>query len=175
MPRADVMATAAVFIPTGRYEPGGDDNIGLGHWAYELGLGGNIYFNEQQTVHLATTGFLEFHGEKRDSDTKVGTLLTLEGGLGATLLEGGLLLGASYVAQWKLSDDVIDLPDVEPDLELSGRRHRLYGLGPEATVFVAPLHGTVTARYMWDFGARSMSRGTTFVFVYTYWFALPQG
>ena len=174
-PQVDVMTLAAIYLPTGRYEPGADDNIGLGHVAYELGLGGNVYFNEQRTVHLATTGFLEFHGSKKDSDTKVGTILTLEGGLGASLNQGLLILGASYFAQWKLSDDVIDLPNVEPDVELSGRRHRVYGLGPEVTWFVPLLRGTLTGRYLWDFGARSMSQGNTFVVMYTFWFDMPEG
>jgi hypothetical protein len=169
------MTLAALYLPTGRYQPGGDDNVGLGHIGYELGLGGNVYFNQQRTVHLATTGFLEFHGSKRDSDTKVGTILTLEGGLGASLNQGLLILGASYFAQWKLSDDVIDLPNVGQDVELSGRRHRVYGLGPEVTWFVPSLRGTLSGRYLWDFGARSMSQGSTFAFTYTFWFDMPEG
>ncbi len=171
-PQAEIMATTGVFIPTGRYEPGGDDNIGLGMWSFEVGLGGNAYFNEQRTVHLATMGFLEFHTDKQDSDTHVGTLLTLEGGLGVSLLQGGLLLGGTYFAQWKLSGDRFVLPN-ELDVDLTGSKHRVFGVGPEATLFVLPLRGTVTARYLFDTGARSMTEGNTFVFAYTYWFTLP--
>lgn len=173
--RVDVMTLAAVYLPTGRYEADADDNIGLGHVGYELGLGGNVYFDQQRSVHLATTGFLEFHSSKEGSDTKPGTILTLEGGLGTSLNEGLLVLGASYFAQWKLSDDVIDLPGIDDDVELSGRRHRVYGLGPEITWFVPALRGTLTGRYFWDFGARSTSRGNTFVFLYNFWFNMPEG
>ena len=49
-PRADVAAGLQIYFPTGRYEPGGSDNIGKGMWTYEPFLGTTVYFDEKRTV-----------------------------------------------------------------------------------------------------------------------------
>ena len=38
-PRADIVTAFALFAPTGRYEAGGDDNVGKGMWSYECSAG----------------------------------------------------------------------------------------------------------------------------------------
>ena len=81
-PRSDVAAGLQLYLPTGRYERGGSDNIGKGMWAYEPFVGTTFFFDEKRTASFATTAYWEFHGEKKDSDAKVGQLLTLQGGLG---------------------------------------------------------------------------------------------
>ena len=103
--RADVTAGFQFYAPTGRYEPGGSDNIGKGMWTYEPFVGTTVFFDEARTTSLATTAFWELHGTKKDTDVKVGQILTLEGGLGKSFLGGGLVIGAAYYAQWKLTQD----------------------------------------------------------------------
>ena len=59
------------------------------------------------------------HGKKKDTDVKVGQLLTLQGGLGKSYLGGGLILGAAYYAQWKLTTDELAtfvLPGGDPSI-----------------------------------------------------------
>ena len=90
-PRADSVAGFQIYMPTGRYERGGSDNIGKGMWAYEPFVGTTMYFDERRTLSLATTAYWEFHGRKKDTDIKVGQLLTLQGGLGKSFLGGGLV------------------------------------------------------------------------------------
>ena len=58
-----------------------------------------------EPLSLATTAYWEFHGKKEDTDVKVGQILTLQGGLGKSFLGGGLIVGAAYYAQWKLTED----------------------------------------------------------------------
>ena len=103
--RADVSAGFQFYVPTGRYELGGNDNIGKGMWSYEPFIGTTLYFDEARTTSLATTAFWEFHGDKEDSNVKVGQILSLEGGLGKSFLGGGLVIGGAYYAQWKLTKD----------------------------------------------------------------------
>ena len=103
--RADVAAGLQVYAPTGRYERGGDDNIGKGMWTYEPFLGTTVYFDEKRSVSLATTAYWEFHGDKKDTNVNVGQILTLQGGLGKSFLGGGLIIGGAYYAQWKLTED----------------------------------------------------------------------
>ena len=103
--RADVAAGLQLYAPTGRYEPGGSENIGKGMWTYEPFLGTTVYFDQNRTLSLAATAYWEIHGNKKDTDVKVGQILTLQGGLGKSFLGGGLIVGAAYYGQWKLTED----------------------------------------------------------------------
>ena len=80
--RADVAAGLQLYVPTGRYERGGSENIGKGMWTYEPFVGTTVYFDEKRTLSLATTAYWELHGKKEDSDAKVGQILLLQGGAG---------------------------------------------------------------------------------------------
>jgi hypothetical protein len=168
--RADFIAGLGVFAPTGKYEPGGSDNLGLGMWSFELFAGTTVYLDAAKSWHFATTAFFETHTEKEDTDIKVGNILTLEGGLGKSFMEGAVNVGAAYYAQWKLSDDDLGL-----GIELPGGRglgkHRAYGVGPELTIPIATkkkLYGFINARYFWEFGAHSTLEGNALVLTATF-------
>jgi len=169
--RADFLAGLSLFAPTGRYDPDADDNLGLGMWSFELFGGTTVFFDKKKSWHFATTAYYETHTEKKDTDIKVGDLLTLEGGLGKSFMQGALTVGAAYYAQWKVTDD-----DVGREIEqlLQGRelgKHRVYGVGPELTIPIATkkkLIGFLTARYLWETGARTSLEGDTFVFQATF-------
>jgi len=149
--RADFIAGLGIFAPTGDYEAGGD--------------GTTVYFDEARTWHFAATAFYETHGKKDGTDIRVGDLLTVEGGLGKSFMDGAASVGIAYYAQWKLSEDDfgIDLPPL-PNSRLG--KHEVYGFGPEVTLPIASkktLFGFLTLRYFWETGARSALQGNTFV------------
>ncbi len=172
--KADVTAGFQFYAPTGTYEPGESGNTGKGMWTYEPYVGTSVYFDEKRTVSLATTAYLEFHGEKKDSDVKVGRILSLQGGIGKSFLGGGLVIGGAYYAQWKLTNDELGsfvLPGggtVEPELV---NKHRVFAFGPDVTVPVATktkLFALVNFRYLWETGARTKTEGSTFVVTATF-------
>lgn len=163
--RADFMAGLGIYVPTGRYSPGASDNRGLGMWSFELFGGATVYFDEARTWSFATTAFFETHTEKEDTDIRVGDLLTLEGGLGKSFLEGAASVGLAYYAQWKITDD--DLGGFVPptSLNLVGK-NRVWAIGPDVTLPMATkskFYGTVNLRYLWEDGARSTVEGEQFV------------
>ena len=173
-PRADVAAGFQLYLPTGRYERGGSDNIGKGMWAYEPFVGATFYFDEKRTASFATTAYWEFNGKKEDSDVKVGQLLTLQGGLGKSYLGGGLILGAAYYAQWKLTADELGafvLPGGGA-IDLDARnKHKVFGVGPDVTLPVASkskLFALVNIRYLWETGAQLKTEGQTLVVTATF-------
>jgi hypothetical protein len=156
--RADVLAGYGVFIPTGRYTAGADDNTGLGMWGQEVSAGITVFLDEARAWHAATTSALEFHSKKEDSDAQVGTLLTLEGGIGRDFLNGGASLGLSYYAQWKLTADTLT---GLPSLLVRGK-NRVAGLAPELMLPIATrntAYGFVTIRYHWELGAHTTTEG----------------
>jgi len=165
--QVDIAAGFQVYLPTGRYTPGGDDNLGKGMWSYEPFAGATVYFDEKRTFSLAATAYWELHGNKEDSNTKVGQILTLEGGVGKSFLGGGLIIGAAYYAQWKLTKDQLN------EFELPGggdfdvnfpNKHKAFGFGPDVTLPIASkskLYALVNLRYFWESGARVKTQGQT--------------
>jgi len=168
--RADFIAGLGVYAPTGEYEPGGSDNLGLGMWSFEFFAGSTIYFDQAKTWHFATTAFYETHTDKEDTDINVGDILTLEGGLGKSFMDGALSVGAAYYAQWKLTEDEFGGDSVLPDGRDLGK-NRVFAAGPELTLPIATkkkLFGFLNARYFWEFDAKSTLEGNTFVLTATF-------
>ena len=94
--------------------------------------------------------------------------MNLEGGIGADFLGGGLSAGLAYYGTFKLTDDRFD--DALPSLLIQGR-HRVWGLGPEATLAIAvrrKVYGFVTVRYQWEFGARTTTEGAAWNILATF-------
>ncbi len=159
-PRFDATVAYGLYLPAGRYEDGADDNTGLGMWAQEILLGTTIYLNEARTLHAATTATFDFQSAKEDSNTKVGNILNLEGGVGADFLGGGLTAGLAYYGTFKLTDDRFD--SLIPSVLIRGK-NRVWGLGPEVTLAIAArrtVYGFVTVRYQWEIGARTTTEGS---------------
>ena len=169
--RADYIAGLGLYAPTGEWELFGTSNRGLGMWSYELFGGTTVYFDEAKSWHFATLASYETHGKKDDTDIRVGDLLTLEGGLGKSFMEGALSIGIAYYAQWKITEDDLGLAYSLPGGPLTNK-HRVYGVGPEIVLPIASkktLYGFLTLRYLWETGARSTLEGNTFVAT----FAIP--
>ncbi len=172
--RADFSAGFQFYVPTGRYELGGSDNIGKGMWSYEPFFGATLYLDEARTTSLASTAFWEFHGNKEDSNVKVGQILTFEGGLGKSFLGGGLVIGGAYYAQWKLTNDQLAefvLPGGDPVRVDFPNKHQVFAFGPDVTLPIASktkLFALVNIRYFWETGARVKTEGQTLVVTATF-------
>jgi hypothetical protein len=173
--KADVSAGFQFYAPTGTFNPGESGNTGKGMWTYEPFLGATVYFDEKKTWSLATTAFWELHGKKKGTDVRVGQILTLQGGLGKSFLGGGLVIGAAYYAQWKLTADELGsfaLPGGGTvDIDLANNKHRVFALGPDVTLPIATktkLYALVNIRYLWEMGARTKTQGTALVVTATF-------
>jgi hypothetical protein len=164
-PQADFTAGVAFVAPTGKYDPEAQDNTGLGMWSFELFGGTTVYLDEARTWNLATTAFWETHSEKEDSNDKVGDLLTLEGGFGKSFVQGAVNIGVAYYAQWKLTEDEIDLALPAIDV-LTFNEHQVFGVGPDITFPIAAgqkLIALVNVRYEVEFGAESTTEGNSLI------------
>ena len=111
----DVTAGFALWIPTGRYEPGGDNNSGQGQWGYELSAGATAWFDEAHHFNFAVHAFYDIYSPKRGDVTvgstttqlQTGNILYLQGGLGYSLLGGMLNIGIPYYVQLKITEDTL--------------------------------------------------------------------
>ena len=103
--RTDLTTSYGFFAPTGKYEAGANDNIGLGMWSHEFSVGVTHYLDAAKTWHVATSAFYEVHTKKRDTDIRIGDWLILEGGIGKDFgFASGSSLGAAYYALWQTTD-----------------------------------------------------------------------
>lgn len=161
-PRVDFLVGTGLYLPTGRYEDGADDNTGLGMTSFEVFGGATTYLNAAKSITASALATWETHSKKEDSDTKVGRLMTLEGGLGRSFLKGAASAGLAYYAQWKLSGDEFGRRVPTAIGELS--KHRVFALGPDLTLPVATkkkLIALVTVRALWEVTAHSTAQGRT--------------
>lgn len=176
--RFDAVAGVGLFLPTGRYTAGADDNLGKGMWSYEVSGGGTVFVDKGRSLSLSTTAYWETHSKKSGqsqvgpltvSDVKVGQLLTLEGGIGKSFLHGAASVGVAYYAQWKLTSDDLGAP--VRDGALPGLpKHRVFGVGPDVTIPIATktrLFSLVNVRYLWETGAEVKTQGHTLMITNT--------
>jgi hypothetical protein len=167
---ADFTAGVGVYMPTGRYGETDDADLGMGMYSFEVFAGTSIFFDNAKSWHLAAMAFYETHSQKESSTTEVGDILTLEGGLGKSFMEGAVTVGGAYYAQWKLKDDRFG-PEMNVPSELNIHQHKVYGFGPDVTIPIPiknKLVAMVNARYFWEFGARTKTEGQTFTLTATF-------
>ena len=165
--RTDVMADYNLYIPTGRFSAGGNNNTGLGMWGNEFFVGPTIYLDQKKLWSVAGTFALEFHTNKKGTNINVGDMATVQGGVGRTFyrkVSGPIPeifnFGAAYYAQFKVTGD--SGSDIPPALQ--GFKDRVFGLGPEFNVFFPAPKITLLVRYEPEFGARVRTQGQTVVF-----------
>ena len=155
---AEYSASYAFVAPTGVYTGG---SITASHVVARDRGGTTVYLDEKISWHASALASYEMHQNKADGDIKVGDILTIEGGVGKTMLKGGLNLGAVYYAQWKVTaDSGADLPGLLQRFGVENAKHRAYALGPEVSLVVPKLEGQFNVRALKEFGNRTASNGT---------------
>ncbi|MDR2918901.1 MAG: transporter [Tannerella sp.] len=165
--RADLTVGYALYMPTGKYEYKGDDNSGLGMWTNEFSVGGTWYMDKKRSFNLSTMAYYEIHSKKKDTDIRVGNILTLEGGLAKTFeipisksqVPMAINVGPVYYAQFKITND--DIPVGE--LDFTGDKDHIYGLGVEANIMYPKTFTTLSARWLGEMGAKNRFQGNTFM------------
>jgi hypothetical protein len=159
--RFDALVGYGVFIPTGRFTPGGSDNHGLGMWSHEFSAGTTVYLDKKKQWHAATNAYYNIQSHTRGTNRKAGNVLSLEGGVGRTFCTGLCNVGVDYYTQWKVTDDT--LPAVPANFI---NKHRYYGIGPEING-VIPINAKTLAvfkvAYFRELGNRVATQGQSII------------
>ena len=93
-------------------------------------------------------------------------------------------MGVAYYAQWKVTQDQMpNLDELRPEVAavargILGTKHKVYGVGPEVSVFLpTKLEGntvhsglSIAVRYFWETGAINKTEGGGFVLSLAYLF-----
>ena len=175
-PRADFVVGWGFFVPSGKWELGGDDNGGLGMLS-NIFQGGIELHDSKREWSVSTLGTYEINSEKMnggitDTNITVGNIMTFEGGVGrsfyrkvsGTSLPWNVTVGIPYYAQFKVTADQV------PGLTtfLSQRKDRVFGVGVEGSVFIPQPRLELGLRFIPEFGAVDHTQGTTWMLTFGY-------
>jgi hypothetical protein len=165
--RADAIAGYTIYLPTGQFHPLATNNTGFGMWGHEPSVGATIYLTANKQYHASTVANSTFNTTKRDTNTKVGTAMNLEGGVGGDFLKGRMTAGLVYYTEWKLTADQIDgLPGTFPT-----GKNSVFALGPEVSTPLQwndKLYGFLKINYQWETYARVATQGSELTVLATF-------
>lgn len=171
--QADFTVGYALYLPTGKYELGGDDNAGLGILTNEFSAGTTVYFDPKKEWSFSTLLSYGINSKKKntkDNDITVGNVLSIEGGLGKTWykpVKGSPLpmiinAGMVYYMQFKTTDDKMQIPSIGGStFNLEGKDH-IFALGAEANIFIPTIKSSIDFRWLGELGAKNRTQGNSF-------------
>lgn len=156
--RADVTAFYSFYAPTGKYETGDPESIGLGFWTHQLQAFGYFYPRPDKSTAVVLGLTQEFNGKIEDVDVSPGNRFTLEWGLSQYFSER-FEVSVQGGHNWQVSDD--DGADVYWD---AGYHDRKSTMAFGATYWPWNTRLAITAKYAFDFGVRQrFDNNTMFV------------
>ncbi len=146
--RLDLTVLYGFYAPTGRYEAGATDNLGLGFWTHQFQGYGYFYPvpNKSTAIMLGLT--YELNGTVKDTDLKPGNRFTLEWGVSQYLSEA-FEVGVHGGHNWQVGDDTGE--DVWWDPSVHDRKSIL---AFNAGVWPWKQRVMLNAKYAFDYGAR---------------------
>jgi len=157
--RVDVTGAYGFYAPSGKYERGDVDNVGLGFWSHQFQSAVRYHIDQTSAAILAVTA--EINQDKQDADITPGPHLTLNWGARRRFLDDWLQFGVSGYDTWQVGDD--HGSDAGPP---SARvRDEVHAAGFEISV---PRFG-LAVKYTHEFGARDRFEGQ----MVSVFFALP--
>lgn len=102
--QTDIGLYYGFYAPTGRYETGADNNLGLGFWTHQFqGFGYYYPFPDKSTALMLGLTY-EINSKIKDADVRVGNRFSLEWGISQYLSET-FELSVQGGHNWQVSDD----------------------------------------------------------------------
>lgn len=164
---ADFLAGYNMYLPTGKYVYGGENNYGLGMWTYEWFGGATVYLDSEKTWALSSIAFYETHSRKRGTPYRVGDILVVEGGISKSFsVKAGsnsfdFELGPTYYTEFKTTYD--QMPPLLSHLIRYGGKDRVFGWGGELVCQAEKPNLSFSIRWLYETGAQTRFEGQTLV------------
>jgi hypothetical protein len=148
------------YAPTGKFEQGAADNIGLGFWSHQFqGAVAWYPWAERGTAVVGAVTY-EINQEVEDSDVTPGQRLSLNLGVSQYLPLGksGFLaeLGAVAYGQWQVTDDS------GTNSFQSNVHDQIVGIGPQLGLVYVPWNAALTFKWAHEFAAENRFEGDNF-------------
>ena len=143
--------------PTGKYETGSSENLGLGFWTHQFQGYGYLYPMEGKATAVMLGVTYELNSKIQDADVQPGGRFSLAWGISQYFSEQ-FELGIQGGHNWQISDD--SGQDVYWD---SGIHDRKSTLAFAANYWVLKEHLSLNLKYAFDFGARQRFLNNTWL------------
>ena len=163
--RWDFMANYIFYAPTGEYEEGAPDNLGLGYWTHEVQAAAVYRGGANRLWTFAGMATYDFHTSKRGFDLTPGHTFTVDWGLSKILAPSLIELGLTGYSQWQVSDD--SGFDVTRDPNIHDQVH---ALGGQFSWTTKSQKLNLALRYLVEFEAKDRFQGHLGVFTISYGF-----
>jgi hypothetical protein len=145
------------YAPTGEFEAGASDNIGLGFWSHQFQAAAAWYPWPERGTALVGAVTYEINHDVEDMDVTPGDRLSLNLGISQFLPLGPpellLEVGAVAYGQWQMTDDE-GADAFRPDVH-----DQIYGVGPQIGLVYVPLNAAVTFKWAHEIAAESRFEG----------------
>jgi len=153
--KSDLTAMYSFYAPTGKYEPGADDAVGLGFWTHQFQVRGYYYPRPDKSTAVMLGLIYEANGRIKDVDVSPGDRLTVEWGL-SQYFSDRFEVSVQGGHNWQVGDD--SGADVDWDAAYHDRK--------STVAFGAPYWPwserlAVTGKYSFDFDVRQRFSNNT--------------
>lgn len=101
----DLTASYAFYAPTGRFEPGATDNVGLGFWTQQVQNALAVHVDEEKTWSFILAQTWEFNHPIEGMDVTPGTRANLNWAISKVWEEGLFETAVLAYDQWQVTDD----------------------------------------------------------------------
>ncbi|HOW66735.1 MAG TPA: transporter [Candidatus Paceibacterota bacterium] len=162
--RYDIAFGYAVWAPTGDFDRNDPSCQGAGFWSHMLTLGGTLFFDAEKTWALSLLNRYEFNHENDDIDITPGQVYTLEWGLSKSLKKT-IDVGVIGYYQQQTTDDSGSGAVYDRSVH-----DRVFGIGPEISLFCPKLGLFTALRYNYEFSAEQRPEGHRIALTFTYRF-----
>ena len=158
--RADIRAIYGFLAPTGKFEAGGNNNVGSGYWTSVLASGQTIYLTENKATALSAFEMYEFHSTQQGTMIHPGQTFNLDYSLTQAFplqRDLRLQLGLVGYGQWQTTDK--HGPTITP--EQATAHYKVNSVGFAANTTFPGRKASVGVKYFHEFACRSTYQGYT--------------
>jgi hypothetical protein len=158
--RADIRAIYGFLAPTGRFEAGANDNVGVGYWTHTLSSGQTFYLSESKTTAVSAFEMYEFHGTQEGTSIHPGQTLDLDYSVTQMIPlrdDVRLQLGLVGYGQWQTTDK--SGPTVTP--EQATAHYAVNALGLASNLTLPERKVSLGVKYYKEFSTRSTFQGSS--------------
>jgi hypothetical protein len=161
--RFAIRAMYGFLAPTGRFEPGANDNVGSGYWTHTLSSGQTWYLSDDKRFVLSAFEVYEFHTVQQGTDTHPGQNINLDLSLmGSIPTSANVSLQAGIVGYLQRQTTAKTGPAISP--EASADRYAVNAGGVALNASFPQRKASLGIRIFKEFSNRSTYQGYSLQF-----------
>jgi hypothetical protein len=156
--RFSARAIYGFLAPTGRFEAGGNQNVGSGYWTHAFSSGQTFQFVSDKRLALSVFEMYEVHTHQETTDTHPGDTFDLDYSLLTSIrafedvpMQAGVV---GYEARQTTARTGPGITETE-----SGERYAVNAIGVAASAWFTAPKASLGFKYFWEFSNRSTYQG----------------